>query len=96
MGINIREINDDILHDRLSFKKEYICYLYTNQNRKHIIKFDELCEKILNSILKKNKYFVQKQLHKFDETISIKDNKTEICPTCSIQEALIYFIKNKK
>ena len=59
---NFREVNDDILRDWLSFREEMLLGTLTKEDRKHTVKFDEISEKILNSIPKQNKKFVEKQL----------------------------------
>ena len=59
---NFREVNDDILRDWLSFREEMVLGTLTKEDRKHTVKFDEISEKILNSIPKQNKKFIEKQL----------------------------------
>ena len=59
---NFREVNDDILRDWLSFREETDFAFVNDEDRKHTAKFDEISEKILNSIPKQNRKFVEKQL----------------------------------
>lgn len=59
---NFREVNDDILRDWLSFREEMVLGTLTKEDRKHYIYFDEIAEKVLNSIPKQNRKFVEKQL----------------------------------
>ena len=59
---NFREVNDDILKDLLDFREETDLAFVNDEDRKHTVKFDEISEKILNSIPKQNKKFVEKQL----------------------------------
>ena len=59
---NFREVNDDILRDWLSFREEMLLGTLTKEDRKHTVKFDEISEKILNSIPKQNRKFVERQL----------------------------------
>ena len=59
---NFREVNDDILKDWLDFREETDLAFVNDEDRKHIVKFDEISEKILNSISKQNRKFVEKQL----------------------------------
>ena len=59
---NFREVNDDILKDWLMFREEDLCSLTCDEDRKHFVYFDEISEKILNSIPKQNRKFVEKQL----------------------------------
>ena len=59
---NFREVNDDILKDWLDFREETYFAFVNDEDRKHIVKFDEISEKILNSVPKQNRKFVEKQL----------------------------------
>lgn len=64
---NLREVNDDILKDWLSFREEDLCSLTCDEDRKHFVYFDEISENILRNVPKENKKYVQKQLDKLDE-----------------------------
>lgn len=59
---NFREVNDDILKDWLNLREEAYLAFVNDEDRKHTVKFDEISEKILNSIPKQNREFVGKQL----------------------------------
>ena len=59
---NFREVNDDILKDWLDFREETYLAFVNDEDRKHTVNFDEISEKILNSIPKTNRMFVEKQL----------------------------------
>ena len=59
---NFREVNDDILKDWLDFREETDLAFVNDEDRKHTVKFYEISEKILNSIPKHNRKFVEKQL----------------------------------
>ena len=59
---NFREVNDDILRDWLDFRDETDLAFVNDEDRKHTVKFDEVSEKILNSIPKQNRKFIEKQL----------------------------------
>lgn len=65
--MNSREVNDDLLKEWLLFREEDLCSITTPKDKKHYIYFDEISEKILNSIPKQNREFVQKQLNKLDD-----------------------------
>ena len=52
---NFREVNEDILKDWLSFREEELC------------SFDEISERILKRVPKKDRKYVQKQLGFLDE-----------------------------
>lgn len=57
--MNSREVNDDLLKEWLLFREENMCSITTTQNKKHYIHFDEIFGKILNSMPKQNREFVQ-------------------------------------
>ena len=64
---NLREVNDDLLKDWLLFREDEISSLSCDEDRNHWVYFDEISDKILNSIPKKNRAFVQKQLSVLDD-----------------------------
>ena len=63
---NLREVNNDILKDWLEFREETLCCTLSAEDKKHFVYFDEISDKILNSIPKQNKDFVRKQLNILD------------------------------
>ena len=66
--INFREVNDnDILKDWLNFREDTISSLNSEQDMKHWIYFEEIADKILKSIPKQNRKFVEKQLEQLDD-----------------------------
>ena len=58
-----RNVNDDILKEWLNFREETDLAFINDEDRKHTVKFDNFSEKILNSIPKQNRKFVEKQLN---------------------------------
>ncbi len=64
---NLREVNDDILKVWLDFREEDLCSLTCDEDRKHHIYFDEISERILKCVPKKDRKYVQKQLGFLDE-----------------------------
>ena len=64
---NLREVNDDILKDQLSFREEDLCSLTCDEDRKHFVYFDEITEKILKNVPEQNKKYVEKQLKQLDD-----------------------------
>ena len=64
---NFREVNNDILRDWLSFREETIFGRLTEEDKKHHIYFDEICERILKNVPKQKQKFVKKQLDKLDK-----------------------------
>ena len=65
--MSFREVNEnDIMKDWIRFREEDIlCYL-NDEDKKHNIYIDEISEKILKNVPKKNQKFVKKQLDKLD------------------------------
>ena len=59
---NLREVKNDLLKDWLAFREEDLCTLSCPEDKKHIICFDEISEKILRNVPKQNRNFVMKQL----------------------------------
>lgn len=59
---NFRKVNEDLLKDWLAFREETELAFLDDEDKKHTVKFDEISEKILNSIPKQNRKFVEKQL----------------------------------
>lgn len=64
---NFREVNDDILKEWLMFREDDLASLTCDEDRKHLVYFDEISENILRNVPKENKKYVQKQLNKLDE-----------------------------
>lgn len=64
---NLREVNNDILKDWLNFREEDLCSLTCDEYRKHHIYFDEISERILKCVPKKDRKYVEKQLGFLDE-----------------------------
>ena len=64
---NLREVNDDILREWILFREEELSSITCDEDKKHWVYFDEISEKILRNVLKKNKKYVQKQLEILDD-----------------------------
>lgn len=62
MENNFREVKEDLLKDWLSFREETELALLNDEDRKHTVKFDEISERILVTVPKQNRKFVEKQL----------------------------------
>ncbi len=65
--MSFREVNEDILKELWEYRDQTEFSYLTKEDKKHIIYFDEITDKILNSIPKQNRKFVQKQLNKLDD-----------------------------
>lgn len=63
---NLRIVKDDILKDWMMFRDESINYITSPEDNQHYIHFEEISKKILNSIPKQNRAFVEEQLNKLD------------------------------
>ena len=68
--MSFREVNDDILKEFQEYRDEIEFEYMTKEDKKHMIYFDEITDKILNSIPKQNRKFVQQQLNKLDDNFS--------------------------
>ena len=64
---NFREVNDDILREWILFREEALSSLTCDEDKKHWVYFDEISDKILRNVPKKNKKYVQKQLEILDD-----------------------------
>lgn len=63
-------VNDDILKEWLNFREEeYFSTLTNKDDRDHHLYFEEISDKILDSIPERNRDFVQKQLNKLDDNV---------------------------
>ena len=65
--VNFREINNDILKEWLLYREDAISSLSCEDDRKHWFYFDEISDKILNSIPKQNRDLVRKKLNILDD-----------------------------
>ena len=63
---NLREVKDDLLKDWLLFREDALSSLTCEEDRKHWVYFAEISKKILNSISKQNRTYIQKQLNVLD------------------------------
>ena len=59
---NFREVNDDILKEWLLFREDELSSLTCEEDRNNWVYFDEISKKILSSIPKQNRAFVQNNL----------------------------------
>lgn len=64
---NFRKVNNDFLKDWIRFREEELLGYLTKDDRKYRIDFDEISEKILKNVPKKNKKYVIKQLDLLDK-----------------------------
>lgn len=64
--MNMREINDDLLKDWLEFREETVCSITSIEDKRHFIKFEEICENILNNVSGNNYEYIKNQLNVLD------------------------------
>lgn len=65
-----KNVNDDILKEWLNFREEEDFSTLTNKDdREHHLYYEEISDKILNSIPEQNRDFVQKQLAKLNDNV---------------------------
>lgn len=63
---NFREVNDDILKEWILFREDELSSITCDEDKQHWVYFDEISDKILRNVPKKNKKYVQKQLEILD------------------------------
>lgn len=63
---NFREVNDDILKEWILFREDELSSITCDEDKQHWVYFDEISDKILRNVSKKNKKYVQKQLEILD------------------------------
>ncbi len=66
--INFREVTNDILKDWFEIRDDVLFSTLSEEDEKHFTCFDELSKKILQSVPKQNKQFIQKQLDLIDKS----------------------------
>ena len=54
---NFREVNDDILKEWILFREDELSSITCDEDKKHWVYFDEISEKILRNVPKKNKKY---------------------------------------
>jgi len=59
--------SENLLKEWLLFREDELSSLTCEEDRKHWVYFDEVSKKILNSIPKQNRAYVQKQLYVLDD-----------------------------
>ena len=65
--VNFREVTDDILKEWLLYREDELSSLTCDEDRKHWVYFDDISDKVLKSIPKNNRAYVQKQLNILDD-----------------------------
>ena len=66
MENNFRENKEDILKEWLDFREDTELAYLTEEDKKHIIDFDEICEHVLRNVPDMNQKYVRKQLELLD------------------------------
>ena len=69
--INFREVNDyDILKDWFNYRDETELSTLSEEDKKHPLLLEEHFKRILNSIPKQNRKFVEKELNAIDDNFA--------------------------
>ena len=63
---NLRDVKDDLLKDWLLFREDEIATLSCDEDKKHFVYFDEISERIWNTVPVQNKKYAQKRLDFLD------------------------------
>lgn len=64
---NLREVKNDLLKDWIDYRSETIFTSLNAEDKKHVIQYDEITERILKNIPIQNKKYVMKQLDLLDK-----------------------------
>jgi hypothetical protein len=64
---NLREVKDDLLKEWIAYREETILTNLNKEDKKHVIQYDEISEKILKNISSQNMQYVKKQLELLDK-----------------------------
>lgn len=64
---NLREGKNDLLKDWIDYRSETIFTSLNAEDKKHVIQYDEITERILKNIPIQNKKYVMKQLDLLDK-----------------------------
>ena len=59
---NLREVKNDLLKEWIDYRAETIFTILNDEDKKHIIQYDEITERILKNVPMKSKKYVMKQL----------------------------------
>ena len=62
MEINFREVKDDLLKEWLNLREENGLAYLNEEDKKHTIDFDEICERVLRNVPDMNQKYVKKRL----------------------------------
>ena len=65
--MSFREVNENDIKGLLNSREEGLLGYLTEKDKEHHMYFDEIPERILKNVPKKNKEFVKKQLNRLDE-----------------------------
>ena len=64
---NLREVKDDLLKEWIKYREETILAILNNEDKKHVIQFDDITERILKNVPMKSKKYVMSQLDILDK-----------------------------
>ena len=62
-----RKVNDDVMSSWIRFREnELLCHL-DDEDKKHVIQFEEICKRVLKNVDNESKKYVEKQLELLDK-----------------------------
>ena len=64
---NLREVKEDLLKEWITYREETILAILNNEDKKHVIQYDDITERILKNVPIKNKKYVMSQLDLLDK-----------------------------
>ena len=64
---NLREVKDDLLREWIIYREETILAIFTDEDNKHVIQYDDISERILKNVPSQNQKYVKQQLELLDK-----------------------------
>ena len=64
---NLREVKEDLLKEWITYREETILAILNNEDKKHVIQYDDITERILKNVPIKSKKYVMSQLDLLDK-----------------------------
>ena len=64
---NLREVKNDLLKEWIEFREETIFFIVDDEDKKHVVQYDDITERILKNVPKQNQKYVRQQLELLDK-----------------------------
>ena len=64
---NLREVKEDLLKDWITYREETILAISNEEDKKHVIRYDDITERILKNVPIERKKYVMSQLDLLDK-----------------------------